>query len=49
MILTALGKLIAEAGSQIQYIASRSPWENWSWESFNGKLRDESLRRDIFY
>ncbi|MCB0137054.1 MAG: transposase, partial [Caldilineaceae bacterium] len=26
-----------------------SPWENGYCESFNGKLRDECLNREIFY
>jgi putative transposase len=28
---------------------SRSSWENGAIESFNGKLRDELLNREIFY
>ena len=43
MISKALRKWVAKAGSQIQYIASGSPWENRYCESFNGKLRDECL------
>ena len=31
------------------YIEPRSPWENGYCESFNGKLRDECLNREIFY
>ncbi len=31
------------------YIAPGSPWENGYVESFNGKLRDELLDREIFY
>lgn len=31
------------------YIESGSPWENGYCESFNGKLRDECLNREIFY
>jgi transposase InsO family protein len=31
------------------YIAPGSPWENGYIESFNGKLRDELLDREIFY
>lgn len=31
------------------YIAPGSPWENGYIESFNGKLRDELLNREIFY
>ena len=49
MISKALRKWVAKAGSQIQYIAPGSPWENGYCESFNGKLRDECLRQEIFY
>jgi transposase InsO family protein len=31
------------------YIEPGSPWENGFCESFNGKLRDELLDREIFY
>jgi putative transposase len=31
------------------YIEPGSPWENGYIESFNGKLRDELLDREIFY
>lgn len=31
------------------YIEPGSPWENGYCESFNGKLRDELLDREIFY
>jgi hypothetical protein len=31
------------------YIAPGSPWENGYNESFNGKLRDEPLNRELFY
>ena len=30
------------------YIEPGSPWENGYVESFNGKLRDELLNREIF-
>jgi putative transposase len=30
------------------YIEPASPWENGYIESFNGKLRDELLDREIF-
>jgi transposase InsO family protein len=30
------------------YIEPGSPWENGYNESFNGKLRDELLAREIF-
>ncbi len=49
MISKALRKWVAKAGSQIQYIAPGSPWENGYCESFNGKLQDECLRQEIFY
>jgi len=48
MISKALRKWATKAGSQIQYIAPGSPWENGYCESFNGKLRDECLRQEIF-
>jgi transposase InsO family protein len=31
------------------FIEPGSPWENGYIESFNGKLRDELLNREIFY
>ena len=31
------------------YIEPGSPWENGYIESFNGKLRDEILNREVFY
>jgi len=31
------------------YITPGSPWENGHNDSFNGKLRDELLNREIFY
>ena len=31
------------------FIEPSSPWENGYNESFNGKLRDELLNREIFY
>jgi putative transposase len=34
---------------QTLFIEPRSPWENGYVESFNGKLRDELLEREIFY
>ena len=35
-------------GVKTLYIAPASPWENGYVESFNGKLRDEMLNREIF-
>jgi len=36
-------------GVQTLYIEPGSPWENGYNESFNGKLRDELLNRELFY
>jgi transposase InsO family protein len=33
---------------QTMYIEPGSPWENGYIESFNGKMRDEVLRREVF-
>ncbi len=40
---------IAAVGAKTAYIEGGSPWENGYVESFNGKLRDELLRGEIFY
>ena len=37
-----------QAGVKILFIAKGSLWENGYVESFNGKLRDELLNREIF-
>jgi len=37
-----------QAGVQTLFIAKGSPWENGYVESFNGKLRDELLNRELF-
>ena len=36
-------------GARTLYIEPGSPWENGYAESFNGKLRDELLDREVFY
>ena len=36
-------------GAKTLYIEPGSPWENGYVDSFNGKLRDELLDREIFY
>ena len=43
--VATLRKWIAEVGSKTAYIEPGSPWENGYCESFNGKVRDEQLRR----
>ena len=40
---------LAQVGCTTLYIEPGSPWENGYCESFNGKLRDEFLNREIFY
>ena len=39
---------MAGLGVKTLYIEPGSPWENGYIESFNGKLRDELLNREIF-
>jgi transposase InsO family protein len=39
---------LAQVGVQTLFIEPGSPWENGYVESFNGKLRDELLNREIF-
>lgn len=41
-------KWLEEVGCQTLYITPGSPWENGYVESFNDKLRDECLNREIF-
>ena len=36
-------------GIKTLFITPRSPWENDYVESFNGKLADELLEREVFY
>jgi transposase InsO family protein len=45
----ALRHWLNRTGAQTLYIEPGSPWEKGYNESFNGKLRDERLMRDIFY
>ncbi len=49
MIAKALRGWLAKLGTKTLYIEPGSPWENGSCESFNGKLPDECLKREIFY
>ncbi len=39
---------IAGVGAATAFIEKASPWENGHVESFNGKLRDELLRAEVF-
>jgi transposase InsO family protein len=44
----AVKKWLEASGVKTLYIAPGSPWENGYTESFNGKLRDELLNRELF-
>ena len=45
----AVRSWLGRIGVKTLFIAPGSPWENGYNESFNGKLRDEVLNREIFY
>ena len=44
----AIRKWLNRLGVKTLFIEPGSPWENGYIESFNGKLRDELLKREIF-
>jgi len=44
----AIRQWLANLGVKTLYIEPGSPWENGYNESFNGKLQDELLKREIF-
>ena len=44
----AIRRWLADLGVKTLYIEPGSPWENGYIESFNGKLQDELLKREIF-
>jgi transposase InsO family protein len=44
-----LRQWLSRLGVKPLFIEPGSPWENGYIESFNGKLRDELLDREIFY
>ena len=46
---TVVREWLPRVGVKTLYIEPGSPWENGYNESFNGKLRDELLAREIFY
>jgi putative transposase len=48
-IADAVKKWLKDRGIETLYIEPGSPWENGYIESFNGKLRDEVLDREVFY
>ena len=44
----AVREWLGNVGAKTLYIEPGSPWENGYVESFNGKLRDELLDREVF-
>jgi putative transposase len=48
MIADGLRRWLARRGTGTLYIAPGSPWENAYAESFNSRLRDELLNRELF-
>ena len=47
-IADAIKKWLADIGVKTLYIEPGSPWENAYSESFNSRLRDELLNREVF-
>ena len=47
-ISKAVCQWLKESGCQALFINPGSPWENGYIESFNDKLRDECLNREVF-
>jgi len=47
-VAKAVRQWLGELGVGTLYIEPGSPWENGYLESFNGKLRDELLAREVF-
>ena len=45
---TAVRDWLSRVGVKTLFIEPGSPWENGYNESFNGKLRDELLNRELF-
>lgn len=48
MVARVLRQWLGRVGTGTLYITPGSPWENGYCESFNGKLRDELLNRELF-
>jgi transposase InsO family protein len=47
-VAKAVREWLSKVGVKTLYIEPGSPWENGYLESFNGKLRDELLAREVF-
>ena len=48
-IANVINKWLKKKQIETLYVEPGSPWENGYIESFNGKLRDEILNRELFY
>jgi transposase InsO family protein len=48
-VVKAVREWLARLGTETLFIEPGSPWENGYIESFNGRLRDELLKGEIFY
>lgn len=48
-IADALREWLNKLSVKLLFIEPGSPWENGYIESFNGKMRDELLNREIFH
>jgi transposase InsO family protein len=48
LVAKAVRDWLSRLGIRTLYIEPGSPWENGNIESFNGKLRDELLDREVF-
>ena len=47
-VARSVRRWLKQANVETLYISKGSPWENGYVESFNGKLRDELLNRELF-
>jgi len=47
-VSNAVKRWLKRSGVETLYIAPGSPWENGYIESFNSRLRDELLNRELF-
>ena len=48
VVFKVICRWLKEADGKTLFIAKGRPWENGYFESFNGKFRDERLKREIF-
>ena len=48
VVFKVICRWLKEADGKTLFIAKGRPWENGYFDSFNGKFRDERLKREIF-